>query len=255
MRTATRHRLEAAWQALRLWLGDTVLPAQCALCGIGCPQVLCPPCRAQYLGQGRGQLRPRCRQCANPLADIEVALLCGRCLRQRPAYDATVTAFDYAAPVDQLLLQLKFGARLALAPLLAELLHVAIQQQPAWQAPQLLCPVPLGPARLTERGFNQALEIARPLARLLDVPLQPRLALRVRDTRAQSAVAPQERRANLAHAFAIAPEHGALLQGCHVGIVDDVMSSGHTVNALATACKSAGAARVSILVVARTPPR
>lgn len=250
MRTATRPRLDAAWQALHRWLGATLLPAQCALCGIGCPQVLCPPCRAQYLGQ----LRHRCRQCANPLADIDVATLCGRCLHQRPAYDATVTAFDYAAPVDQLLLQLKFGARLALAPLLAELLHVAIQQQPTWEAPQLLCPVPLGPARLAERGFNQALEIARPLARLQDVHLQPRLALRVRETRAQSGVAPQERQANLAHAFAIAPEHGALLQGCHVGIVDDVMSSGHTVNALATACKRAGAAKVSILVVARTPP-
>jgi ComF family protein len=254
MRTGTRQRLDAAWQGLRLWLGATVLPAQCALCGIGCPQVLCSACRAQYLGQGRGQLRHRCRQCANPLADIEVAQLCGRCLRQRPAYDATVTAFDYAAPVDQLLLQLKFGARLALAPLLAELLHVAIQQQQEWQAPQLLCPVPLGPARLAERGFNQALEIARPLARLLGVPLQPRLALRVRETRAQSGVAPQERQANLAHAFAIAPEWAPLLQGCHVGIVDDVMSSGHTVNALAAACKRAGAARVSILVVARTPP-
>ncbi|WP_058050744.1 ComF family protein [Janthinobacterium sp. Ant5-2-1] len=253
MRTATRHRLDAAWQALRLWLGATVLPAQCALCGMGCPQVLCSPCRAQYLGQGRGQLRHRCRQCANPLDDV--ATLCGRCLRQRPAYDATITAFDYAAPVDQLLLQLKFGARLVLAPLLAELLHVAIQQQPEWEAPQLLCPVPLGPARLAERGFNQALEIARPLARLMDVALQPRLALRVRETRAQSGVAPQERQANLAHAFAIAPEHVSLLQGRHIGIVDDVMSSGHTVNALAAACKSAGAARVSILVVARTPPR
>ncbi|MCC7700239.1 ComF family protein [Janthinobacterium sp. EB271-G4-7A] len=248
MRTATQHRLDAAWQALRLWLGATLLPAQCALCGIGCPEVLCPPCRAQYLGL----LRHRCRQCANPLDDV--ATLCGRCLRLRPAYDATVTAFDYAAPVDQLLLQLKFGARLALAPLLAELLHVAIQQQPDWEAPQLLCPVPLGPARLAERGFNQALEIARPLARLLHVHLQPRLALRVRETRAQSGVAPQERQANLAHAFAIAPEHAPLLQGCHVGIVDDVMSSGHTVNALAAACKSEGAARVSILVVARTPP-
>ena len=250
MRTATWPRLDAGWQALRQWLGTSLLPAQCALCGIGCPQVLCPPCRAQYLGQ----IRPRCRQCANPLADIEVALLCGRCLRQRPAYDTTVTAFDYAAPVDQLLLQLKFGARLALAPLLAELLYVAIQQQQGWEAPQLLCPVPLGPARLAERGFNQALEIARPLARLLDVPLQPRLALRVRETRAQSGVAPQERQANLAHAFAIAPDHGPLLPGCHVGIVDDVMSSGHTVNALAAACKRAGAARVSIVVAARTPP-
>lgn len=251
MWNAAKPRVDVTWQALRLWLGATVLPAQCALCGIGCPHVLCLPCRAQYLGQ----IRPRCRQCANPLADFDVAQLCGRCLRQWPAYDATITALDYAAPVDQLLLQLKFGARLALAPLFAQLLYAAVQQQPDWERPQLLCPVPLGPARLAERGFNQALEIARPLARLLAVPLQPRLALRVRETRAQSGVAPRERQANLAHSFVIAPEHAALLPGCHVGIVDDVMSSGHTVNALATACKRAGAARVSVLVVARTPPR
>ena len=253
MRHAAQPRLDAAWLAFRRWLAATVLPAQCALCGMGCPEVLCLPCRVQYLEQGGGHMRPRCRQCANPLDDV--ATLCGRCLRQRPAYDATIAAFDYAAPVDQLLLQLKFGARLALAPLFAQLLYEAMQRQPGWQRPQLLCPVPLGPARLAERGFNQALEIARPLAHLLQVPLQPRLAQRVRDTRAQSGVAPQERQANLAHAFAIAAEHGALLQDCHVGIVDDVMSSGHTVNALAAACKSAGAARVSILVAARTPPR
>lgn len=250
MRRAAMPRLDAAWQALGRWLGATVLPAQCALCGMGCPEVLCPPCRAQYLGHSR----PRCCQCANPLAGTDGTPLCGRCLRKRPAYDATVTACDYAPPVDQLLLQLKFGARLPLAPLFAQLLAVAVQQQPAWEQPQLLCPVPLGPARLAGRGFNQALEIARPLARLLAIPLQPRLALRVRETRAQSGVAPRERRANLAHAFAIAPQHGGLLQGCHVGIVDDVMSSGHTVNTLAAACKRAGASRVSILVVARTPP-
>lgn len=253
MRHAAQPRLDAAWLAFRRWLAATVLPAQCALCGMGCPEVLCLPCRVQYLEQGGGHMRPRCRQCANPLDDV--ATLCGRCLRQRPAYDATIAAFDYAAPADRLLLQLKFGARLALAPLFAQLLYEAMQRQPGWQRPQLLCPVPLGPARLAERGFNQALEIARPLAHLLQVPLQPRLAQRVRDTRAQSGVAPQERQANLAHAFAIAAEHGALLQDCHVGIVDDVMSSGHTVNALAAACKSAGAARVSILVAARTPPR
>ena len=255
MRRAALPRLDAAWQALGRWLGASVLPAQCALCGMGCAEVLCPPCRAQYFAAGGEAGRPRCRQCANPLAGTHAAQLCGRCLRKRPAYDATVTAADYAAPVDQLLLQLKFGARLPLASLFAQLLDVAIQQQPAWERPQLLCPVPLGPARLAERGFNQALEIARPLARLLDIPLQPRLALRVRETRAQSGVAPRERRANLAHAFAIAPEPAARLQGCHVGIVDDVMSSGHTVNALAAACKRAGACKVSILVMARTPPR
>lgn len=226
-----------------------LLPAQCALCAGSCHGVVCSPCRQQYLEP----TRRRCRQCANPLADA--AILCGRCLRRPPAYDATWTAADYAAPVDQLLLQLKFGARLALAPLFAQLLAAAVRRDSGWDAPQMLCPVPLGPARLVERGYNQALEIARPLARRLAIPLQARLAIRVRDTRAQSGVAPRERRANLAHAFIVAPEHAGQVAGCHVGIVDDVMSSGHTVHALAAALKRAGARKVTVLVAARTPPR
>ncbi len=238
----------SALQSILQALDASLLPAQCALCGGACAQVLCTPCREQYLGQ----LRPRCRRCANPLDDVSV--LCGRCLRHPPAYNATITAADYAAPVDQLLLQLKFGARLALAPLFAQLLAEAVQRQADWQAPQWLCPVPLGPARLAERGFNQALEIARPLARQLAIPLLPRLAIRVRETRAQSGVAPRERKANLARAFVVAPEYAARVDGGHVGVVDDVMSSGHTVDALAAAFKRHGAARVTILVMARTPP-
>ena len=227
----------------------SLLPAQCALCAGSCRGVVCPPCRQQYLEQ----TRRRCRQCANPLADV--AVLCGRCLRRPPAYDATWTAADYAAPVDQLLLQLKFGARLALAPLFAQLLAAAVQRDSGWDPPQVLCPVPLGPARLVERGYNQALEIARPLARRLAIPLQARLALRVRETKAQSGVAPRERRANLAQAFMVAPQHAEKVAGRHIGIVDDVMSSGHTVHALAAALKRAGARKVTVLVAARTPPR
>ena len=227
----------------------SLLPAQCALCAGSCLGVVCSPCRQQYLEQARR----RCRQCANPLADT--ALLCGRCLRRPPAYDATWTAADYAAPVDQLLLQLKFGARLALAPLFAQLLVAAVRRDSSWDAPQVLCPVPLGPARLVERGYNQALEIARPLARQMDIALQPRLAVRMRETRAQSGVAPRERRANLAQAFMVAPQHAGQVAGRHIGIVDDVMSSGHTVHALAAALKRAGARKVTVLVAARTPPR
>ena len=227
----------------------SLLPAQCALCAGSCHGVVCSPCRQQYLEQ----TRRRCRQCANPLADV--AVLCGRCLRRPPAYDATWTAADYAAPVDQLLLQLKFGARLALAPLFAQLLAAAVRRDSGWDAPQVLCPVPLGPARLVERGYNQALEIARPLARSLDIALLAQLAIRVRETRAQSGVAPRERRANLAQAFMVAPQHAGQVAACHVGIVDDVMSSGHTVHALAAALKRAGARKVTVLVAARTPPR
>jgi ComF family protein len=120
--------------------------------------------------------------------------------------------------------------------------------------PDVLCPVPLGPGRLVERGFNQALEIGRPLARSLGVPLQARLALRKVDTRAQSGVAPSERKQNIRGAFAVAADMTEAVAGRHVGIVDDVMTSGHTLDELAATLKEAGAARVSNLVLARTPP-
>jgi ComF family protein len=178
--------------------------------------------------------------------------VCGRCLAHPPAFDATVTAADYAMPQDQLVLQLKFGGRLALAALFGRTLADAASAAPGFVRPALLCPVPLGPQRLAERGFNQALEIARALGRRLDIAVAPRLAVRVHDTVAQSLVQPSERRANIAHAFAV-PDR-ALVEGRHIGLVDDVMTSGQTLDQLAATFKRHGAARITCLVFARTPP-
>ena len=186
------------------------------------------------------------------LGDSPHDQLCGQCLSQPPAFDATLVAADYAVPLDQLVLQLKFGGRLALAALFARCLRDAVLQQPGFVLPALLCPVPLGPSRLAERGYNQALEIARPLARSLGVALHPRLAQRVYETQAQSRVTPDQRRDNIAGAFAITD--GGLVDGRHIGIVDDVMTSGQTLNELAATFKRYGAARVTNLVFARTPP-
>lgn len=187
-----------------------------------------------------------------PARGRDADLLCGQCASHRPSFDLTLTAADYTMPVDQLVLQLKFGHRLALAALFARLLRDAVLQQPGFGLPALICPVPLGPRRLAERGYNQALEIARPLARSLGVALHPRLLARVRETAAQSSVAPEHRQRNVAGAFAIAD--AALVRGRHVGIVDDVMTSGRTLDELAATLKRHGAARVSNLVFARTPP-
>jgi ComF family protein len=203
---------------------------------------------------------PRCWQCANPMAGsgtagIPGALRCGRCQAHAPAFDATLVAVDYAPPLTQLVLQLKFGSRLALATLFAQRLQCAVQRQANCALPTLLCPVPLGPGRLAERGFNQALEIARPLAQMLGLPLYPTLAQRVRETQAQTHVAPDERARNIEHAFTVAPEALGLVRGSHIGIVDDVMSSGQTLGELAATFKRFGAARVTNLVFARTPPR
>lgn len=230
-----------------------LLPAACALCGGPCPAsrgalaVVCAACRADLPAAPW-----RCPRCANPLdGAIDPRRDCGACLARRPAFDATVAAADYAAPLDQLVLQLKFGASLPLAAWFAELLRDQVLAAHADDLPELLCPVPLSARRLAERGFNQALEIARPLAQALGVPLAPQLLARQRDTATQSAVAPALRSANVRGAFAVVGE----VVGRHVGVVDDVMTSGHTLDAIAAALKRAGASRVSNFVVARTPPK
>jgi ComF family protein len=229
-----------------------VLPCRCALCGSGCADVVCGECRAAYAGAAR----PRCYRCANPLPPApsrgDDVIVCGGCLRTPRAFDATVAAVDYAPPLDQIVLALKFGARLPLAPWCARTLRDAVLARPGLPLPDLLCPVPLGGARLRERGFNQALEIARPLAALLGIALYPQLAARTLETRAQSGTTPAERARNVAGAFTVL-EPG-LVTGRHVGLVDDVMTSGHTLDALAIVCKRAGAVRVTNLVFARTPP-
>ena len=196
------------------------------------------------------QPRRRCIQCANPLADHEPVARCGACIKATPAYDATVAAVDYAAPFDALIMQLKFGAQLALAPMCALLLRDAMLAADALDLPDLLCPVPLGPGRLAERGFNQALVIARPLARALGVPLAPRMLARPHDTAAQSTMTPLGRQRNVRRAFVV---DGDVI-GQHVGVVDDVMTSGNTLHEVARTLKKAGATQVTCLVFARTPP-
>ena len=242
------HRLRSM---LQRW-PQALLPSSCALCGARCGGAVCAPCHAQFVTPS-----PRCPRCANPAGALDAQRACGACLMLRPAFDATLAGADYLAPLDQLVLQLKFAGALALAPWFAAVVRDSVLAQPGFVLPDVLCPVPLGPRRLVERGFNQALEMARPLARHLGIPLRARLALRARDTRAQSGVAPDQRGRNLDGAFIVAQDAPALalIRGRHIGLVDDVMTSGHTLGELAAAFKRAGAARVSNLVFARTPPR
>lgn len=179
-------------------------------------------------------------------------MLCGVCLKNPPAFDRIITAADYAPPVDQLVQSLKFGGKLALAPLFAHLIARAVNQAENLPPPDILAPVPLAAKRLSERGFNQALEIARPLSRQLHIPLIPALVSRIRETAPQSLTTLAERRKNVRQAFAIGNPFLSRLQGRHIAIVDDVLTTGQTMGEIARLLKQAGAATVSGFVFART---
>ncbi len=171
---------------------------------------------------------------------------CGACQHQPPAFDAAFIPFAYAPPLNDYITGLKFHSRLAAARLLGELL---IQALPADvpDRPDCLLPVPLHARRLRRRGFNQALEIARPVAKHLQLPLDIHGVRRCRDTRPQSDLDRAGRQRNLRDAFELRQP----LSWRHVAIVDDVVTTGNTVNALARLLRQHGVERIQIWAIAR----
>lgn len=228
----------------------SAIPSSCALCGIDGECALCADCRHRHFTA----LPARCRQCGLPLSGIGDLAQCGDCLRSPPAFDATVVANDYVAPIDHLVLALKFGNRLAIAPLFADLLRDALLRQPALPMPELMTVVPLSRQRLAERGFNQSLEIARPLSRSTGIALLPQLLERTRETRMQASLPPPERQRNVRHAFSVTADMQERIAGKHLAVLDDVMTTGATLAEIAALLKRHGAARVTNLAFARTPP-
>lgn len=224
------------------------IPSSCALCGVTGNANLCDGCNAQFFRHHSH----RCMQCGLPA--ITVVLRCGECLQAARQFDATIVATDYSAPVDHLVLALKFGNRLALAPLFGHMLRDAILREQAFAMPVLLTVVPLSEKRLAERGFNQALEIAKPLAQAVAVPLAPQLMERTRETLMQALLPPAERHKNMRNAFVVSGGAGDLVRGQHIGVVDDVMTTGETLNEIASTLKRHGATRVTNFVFARTAP-
>ncbi len=226
-------------------LAAGLLPGSCALCGMAASAPVCDRCR-RYAPAGH----VCCPRCAAALTTP--APLCGRCLAHPPAFDASRAATHYAPPVDLLVQALKFRAQLPLARAFADRLLDAVTAHPTLRGDVLIA-VPLSAERLAGRGFNQAQEIAKPLAHALRLPLALDACVRVRDTRPQSTLAPADRRDNMRGAFAVMDRRA--IAGKRVLVVDDVMTTGHTLDALATCLKRHGAACVANLVFARTPLR
>ena len=174
--------------------------------------------------------------------------LCGSCQRHRPPYDRCIAALRYQGPVPSLVGAAKFRRRLNAARLLGQLLTDRVRDA-AGPLPQVLIPVPLHPRRLAERGYNQALEIARVPARELALPIGSRLCERVAATLPQAGLDERARRINIRGAFAVPGPW----TWDHVAIVDDVVTTGSTVAELARVLRGAGVRRVDVWAPARTP--
>jgi len=188
-----------------------------------------------------------CPVCALPTPDAQH---CGQCLRRPPHFDATFAVFSFEHPVREMVHALKFGAVFAMRGVLARGLVAVVQEAAAVGQLQVDCivPMPLHRERIAERGFNQAMELARDVSRVLDVPVRPQLVVRDSNTGHQAGLPLRQRRKNLRGAFRCVEP----LAGLRVLVIDDVMTSGATLNELARSLKLAGAAHVTNLLVART---
>ena len=230
---------------------QVALPNLCALCGDMSQGALCAGCDEAYWNESR----LRCAVCAVPLLTTRLAsrarYRCADCMAEPPPFDATFALADYRPPLDTLAIGLKFRARLRLAREFAQ--RLARLAQDSWQDesdwPDVIAPVPLAGQRLTERGYNQAWQMARPLARALNVRGDAAVLRRVIHTAPQSRLDLDARRLNVGSAFKVT----RAVRGLHVGIVDDVMTTGATLEALARTLKAAGARRVTNFVALRTP--
>ncbi|MDH4390334.1 MAG: ComF family protein [Aquabacterium sp.] len=192
----------------------------------------------------------RCPHCALPSPG---GLRCGACLRAPQPFHHCSALADYGFPWDRLIGRFKFRQQPELAGLLADALVDVLKHQHGLPAVHWVLPVPLSPARLAERGYNQAWELARRIARRRGLQARAGWLLRLRDTPHQVGLGRTARTANLRDAMWVPPEGQRGLAGCEIALVDDVMTTGGTAAAATQALLAAGAAGVQVWVLARTP--
>ena len=197
-------------------------------------------------------LMDACEVCALPLPMD--GLICGQCHTQPPAFKQVIAPWTFSFPVDTLISRFKHQARWPLGHMLGRLLGVYLQHRfdtTELTRPDCLLPVPMARKRLRERGFNQALMLARWLNHALDIPFNEHALLRPHETVAQQDLDAKTRKRNLLNAFALAP--GIQVAGQHLALVDDVLTTGATAHSLARLLINAGARQVDVYCLARTP--
>jgi len=228
-----------------IWLKNKQI---CLLCDetTDTPYPICTPCESEL-----PWLIESCQVCALPL--LATGLTCGQCLQQPPAFAQVIAPWTYHFPLDSLITRFKHQSQWPLGRLLGELLTQALRERfdHGLPRPDLLLPVPMATRRLRQRGYNQAAMLANWLSQSLEISADEHLLLRVQDTIAQQELDARTRRRNLLNAFALAP--GAQVEGQHLALVDDVLTTGATAESLARLLMKAGARRVDVYCLARTP--
>lgn len=240
----------APWAALWTHLRKLAAEQDCYLCDCAASAPVCAECVAAFPSLPRAC----CPCCALPSAaaglPLSATLRCGRCVSRPPHYDATVAARAYGDPLDHAVQAFKYRHALGLTRFLSGLLDDAIGAAGSGSGIDLIIALPLAPARLSERGFNQALELARPIATRRRIALDAHAVRRIRNTPPQAQLPWKERARNIQGAFVC----DVSLKGLRVAVVDDVMTTGASLDEMARVLKDAGAVHVSNWVVARTLP-
>lgn len=231
-------------QLINNWskLNHLLFPQFCILCSSAQKGMLaiCTDC----LHELPWHTHEHCPQCGLPSTSNHI---CGHCLSSPPAFDVTQALFRYEYPLDAMLQRYKYGHQLTMAETFGELMANSIL---ASARPDVIIPMPLHPQRLQERGFNQAVEIGRVVAKRLQLPLDIQSCTRIKLAPPQVSLPLKERVKNMRNAFACHTN----LDGLRIALLDDVMTTGASLNALASVVKAAGAAYVECWTVARTLP-
>lgn len=226
------------------WLKNNLLPPYCTLClAPTATKALCDGCYHDLPWLDNKQ----CSRCALPLETTDS--ICGGCLKHQPSFDHCKALFKYRSPIDTLISQFKYEGNLAIGELLTTMLVSHLSNCSMNPAPDLLIPMPLHSSRLQERGFNQAGILANALSKHFAIPLDHHLCKRVRATRHQMGLNARVRKKNLRNAFSCTRS----ITDKSVVIVDDVVTTGATVNELASTLRRAGAHRIEVWCLARTP--
>ncbi len=228
------------------WLNriDSLIPGRCPLCQIEINPVsnqadFCQKCLPLLPTTNQA-----CQQCGIPLKRDDI---CGTCLSSPPSFDRTFTPFLYTLPVSRLIQELKFSARIRLAKPLSKLLCQHLLETKPDSMPDILIPVPLHPKRLSARGLNQSHIIATALSEYLNIPVDTSLVIKSRQTVPQSSLNRKERQKNIRGAFTLSRQPSYQ----HIGLVDDVITTGSTIEEVSKLFKKNGVNTISVYAIAR----